>query len=464
MFSEKELLDIESMGITICQKTFTFKHVSPNKFASYIANKSLLIYSKQDFYTYKNGKWDKVEEVRILRTLRNELHKYFDDIWSTKLEREYIEALKRIISYIGDFNSNKRYINMINGMYDLETHTLVKHSPNYYSSIQIPIEYDSKAECSNFIKFLDESFLGDKQSKYLAQEWAGYAMTAETKAQKFLMLYGQGGNGKGVYIDLISDCIGSENISNIPLNEIHKPFLRSCLQNKLANISSENESNGASLNTQYLKLVTGEDVIMAEEKYKPAFAFKPTAKLIMSTNNMPHTKDTSIGFSRRLSILHFRNSVNEANRDSNLKEKLRLELPGIFNYAMEGLKRLKENNYKFSECDVSKELLNNYAKDINPFICFFEECIEQADESYKEDKKIIYNTFKVWADANGMRGYADISTRKFWFKFDEQFRALGYKGRVGHSNTFSYHTGIRVIGEYKIDINNPIYKSMIMGR
>ena len=92
-----------------------------------------------------------------------------------------------------------------------------------------------------------------KNQQKLAQEWAGYLLTAETKAQKALLLYGSGANGKGVFIDLISECIGEENISNIPLNELHRGFSRICLLNKLANISSENETNGKSINTQYFK-------------------------------------------------------------------------------------------------------------------------------------------------------------------------------------------------------------------
>ncbi|MDZ7548282.1 DNA primase, partial [Clostridium perfringens] len=146
--------------------------------------------------------------MKMKSNLRNILLVHCDYIWTRKLEDEYIEALKRTVFYEGELNSNHRYINMVNGMYDLEKHTLVKHKPEFYSTIQIPIVYDSNAKCPNFEKFLDESFLGDDESKILAQEWAGYSMTAETKAQKFLLLYGTGANGKGVYTDLLSECIG----------------------------------------------------------------------------------------------------------------------------------------------------------------------------------------------------------------------------------------------------------------
>ena len=113
MSLEEQLKEINDMGITICNKTYKFKSFSPNKFAEYVSKNSNLIYSKGDFYNYKNGKWTKVEELTVLQKIRNLLHKYYKDIWSTKREKEYIEALKRIIHYDGEFNNNKRYIRTI---------------------------------------------------------------------------------------------------------------------------------------------------------------------------------------------------------------------------------------------------------------------------------------------------------------------------------------------------------------
>lgn len=456
MFSDEQLKEIEDMGISVCNKTFTVKYFRPNRYAFYVSSKLKLIFNKEDFYIYKTGVWTKLNEHYLLAKLRNQLHKYFDDIWSLKREKEYIEALKRLIFYNGELNLNKRYINLINGMYDIQEFKLVEHQPEFYSNIRIQIEYDENAKCPNFIKFIDQCFLYDEESKVLAQEWAGYLLTAETKAQKALILYGGGSNGKGVFIDIISYLIGKENISSIPLNELHKSFSRVCLYNKTANISNENECNGNSLNTQYFKAITGEDVISAEQKNKPVFEFKPTVKLVFSTNNLPHTKDTSYGFMRRLSILHFKNTVKEENKDRDLKEKLKLESQGIFLWAIEGLKRLKENNFKFSECTTSNEAINQYEKELNPMLLFFEECISKVNDENREDRKIIYNSFKVWAEANGMDGYAKISTQRFWKKFQEHAKAIGYTCTLGRSNTFRYCTGVKVTGEYRVNPKDPV--------
>lgn len=465
MTEEEQWQEIFDMGFIINEKTGKVLGLNANIFAFYVSKKSRLIYNKNDFYNYKEGlgKWIKVEDMKMKSTLRSILLSHCDSIWTRKLEDEYIEALKRTVFYEGELNSNRRFINMLNGMYDLETHTLLQHSYTYYSTIQIPIEYDKNAECTNFEKFLHESFLGDKESICVAEEWLGYAMTADTKAQKALVLYAKGRNGKGVYLHILGACVGKENTSNVAITELSNSFMRSSLHNKLANICSEMELNSRSLNTQYFKMITGEDEIMVEEKHKPAFSLKPTVKLIYSTNNLPHTKDVTLGFKRRLSILHFKNTVAEKDIDVNLKETLEAEISGIFNLAMNGLKRLKANNFQFTKCKASEELLKEYEKDLNPMISFFDECIEQADETYREDRKVIYNTFRVWADANGYKGFADISTRKFWAKFNEQMGALEYKYKTGHSNNLSYYTSIKVVGDYKIDKNHPMYSGVPLG-
>ncbi|MFR2552897.1 MAG: hypothetical protein ACLS8D_13870 [Clostridioides difficile] len=38
-----------------------------------------------------------------------------------------------------ELNSNKRYINLRNGMFDLNTYSLMEHRPEFYSSIRIPL-------------------------------------------------------------------------------------------------------------------------------------------------------------------------------------------------------------------------------------------------------------------------------------------------------------------------------------
>jgi putative DNA primase/helicase len=439
-------------GFKFNAETGKINGFNPNVFAAFIKNNYNLIYTKEgSFYSYDNGKWTKENDNTVLVELRNILQAPCYGVWNLKREREYVEAIKRTVYYDGEMNPYRNYVNLINGMFDLNEFQLVEHHPEFYSTIQIPIEFTSDAKCPLFIRFLKQVFEGDKQRIALSQEWVGYLLSAEMKAQKALLLFGSGANGKGVFVDTISDLIGEDNISHIPLNELHKGFSRVCLYNKTANISSENETDGKGFNTQYFKGIVGEDIIHAEQKNKPVFSFKPTAKIVMAMNNLPYTRDKSQGYYRRLSMLHFSAFFNEEQRDKDLKQKLQEELPGIFLWALEGLKRLRENNYNFSECESTKKILSQYEKELNPILQFCEECIVAVEnKSHREDNKVIYNTFRNWAESNGLKNYANISSQRFWREFEACTRSLGYKCEKGKSNALRYHTGIKVVGEYKV--------------
>lgn len=449
--NNEERQELEKRGVIIDEKG-EVKGFNSNYFAEYIKSIYKIIYGKDKyFYIYENsGIWKRQDENSFLGRIRDILQEPRFGIWSLRWEKEYIVALKRTLYYEGEMNSYKNLINLKNGMFNIDTFELLTHKPEYYSTIQVPVEYNSEAKYNRYKQFLSEIFEGDKERENVAQEWAGYALTTSTKAQKALILYGTGENGKGVFIDTLSLLIGNDNISHIPLNELNKGFSRVCLYNKTVNVSSENEMNGKSFNTQYFKAIVGEDTINAEEKNKPVFSFKPTSKLIIAMNNLPDTKDTSHGYFRRLSILCFNAQFTNKKRDNNLREKLRGELPGIFLWAIEGLKRLRGNEFKFSECKKMNEILKQYQEEQRPMIQFFDECIIETEDDvlHREDNRLIYNTFKNWASQNGL-GYSNISAQKFWKEFEYVAKIKGYKCKTGRSNTFRYHTGITVVEEYK---------------
>jgi putative DNA primase/helicase len=451
--NEEEKNQLQERGFIVDVEKGKISGFNANIFAEFIKANYDLIYTKEgSFYGYRDGKWSKKDDNRVLVVLRNVLQKPRFGVWTLKREKEYVAAIKRTLYYEGEMNPYRGYVNLLNGMFDLEGFQLVEHQPEFYSTIQIPIEFTPDAQCLLFLEFLEQVFEGDKQRIDIAQEWIGYLLSPEMKAQKALILYGTGANGKGVFVDTVSTLIGEDNISHIPLNELNKGFSRVCLHNKSANISSENETDGKGFNTQYLKSIVGEDMIHAEQKNKPVFSFRPTAKIVLAMNNLPFTRDRSRGYYRRLSILNFSAYFSEEQRDKDLKQKLQEELPGIFLWALEGLKRLRENNYNFSICDSMQNILRQYEREQNPILEFCEECIEHTgDDSHREDNKVIYTAFREWAANNGLRFYSNISSQKFWREFETCMRELGYNCKKGKSNALRYHTGIRVVRAHTVE-------------
>lgn len=210
---------LKERGFSIDAESDKITGFNANIFAEFIKSNHDLIYTKEGcFYGYWKGKWTKKDDNRVLVVLRQILQKPYFGVWTLKREKEYVEAIKRTIYYDGDMNPFRNYVNLLNGMFDLDEFQLVEHHPQCYSTIQIPIEFIPDAQCPLFKSFLEQVFEKDKQRIALAQEWVGYLLSPEMKAQKALLLYGTGANGKGVFVETISTLIGEENISHIPLN------------------------------------------------------------------------------------------------------------------------------------------------------------------------------------------------------------------------------------------------------
>lgn len=421
------------------------KGLNPNFYAEYIQDNYEFIFAEDaKWHQFQDGVWVVIELSEFKSFLYEELQEPRFGVWTKYRELEYMTAMERLLHETKPLNSHRHLINLKNGMYDTKRSKLIPHDSKYLSTIQIPIEYDEEAECPKFDQFLDDIFESDEERITKAIEWYGYCLCTETKAQRALFLYGSGSNGKGVFTEILSKIVGEENISHVALNELQRNFSRATLFGKSLNIATETEMGGKSLNTQYFKAITGEDTINADFKGKQVFSFKPTAKLVMSMNNLPHTRDRSDGYYRRLDFLSFTRHFSENAKDRDLRAKLEKELPGIFNLALKGLKQLRDNSFKFSPCATSDAVLVDYKEELNPMIGFFEECVEVVDASHREDNKIIYNSFKKWAEDNGHKGYASVSVQRFWREFEAEAKSRGIKTESKRSSSFRYHTGFEI--------------------
>ena len=71
--------------------------------------------------------------------------------------------------------------------------------------------------------------------------------------------------------------------------------------------------------------------------------FEPTAKQLFAANELPATETDDEAFYRRILLCPFPETIPAAERDKHLDQKLQAELPGVLNWAIEGLQRLMNN-------------------------------------------------------------------------------------------------------------------------
>lgn len=403
----------------IGNKRFNF-----NKFAHYISyNYNLICVGEKTYFLYHKGVYIPIAYQRLTSMMYKTLYSY-SNIWSASLEENYARALERVSYYSGKMNNYKHLINLKNCMFNINTFTAIEHDERYYSTIQLAAAYDENADCKEFLKFMDSVFAGDKELISVVQEMIGYCLTSDTQAQCFFILYGSGANGKSVLCNIIKRLVGKNNYSAIPISDLGHSFSRAELQNKVLNISAENEApNGKPYNSQYIKSISSGDEIKAEFKGKDVFSFSPFCKLLFAVNTLPNFNDKTYGFLRRIKIIPFKQcfSVSDGTADIHLEEKLTEELSGIFNWAVEGLKRLRNNDYKFSPCKAMDEELKKYNELINPYVAFWDECIIYTpnNEEEKVSKKNFYDGYRLWCIRNNHLNAAKVTARKFWIDINE---------------------------------------------
>ncbi|KRK36329.1 DNA primase family protein [Levilactobacillus parabrevis] len=406
------LLQRETQMISSSQETLTINHEGMAKFllkifaVTQLANgQGLLLYD-----------WDKkcyehAEENDVLRkAIAAFLNTITIDGWTSYTETRILDlvghSLKPVL--LADFDTE--YSSFGGNLLDLRT---LKDGGNanpdklvlHYSDVTL----DETAQCPNFQKFLDED-LPDKTSQEFLQEYTGYLLDATNKAHAFLIIHGAGQNGKSVYLGLVTQLLGSDSVSAGNIEALGKDFGLSPLVGKLANISNEGEA--VDFSTAQLKAITSGDPVQVNPKNRDMFSLVLRTKFIFSTNNLPTTTDTSEGFVRRLNILPFSVHIPKDKVNPNLPGELGQELPGILNWAIEGLKRLRSNGYHFTESEEMRNAKNRYVLNNQPVRRFVKECFTSRNGS-KIAFSDLRNLYGTWLQDNELADVGTLDKRVF---------------------------------------------------
>ena len=304
------------------------------------------------------------------------------------------------------------------------------------------------------MEFINEITRGNDELIKVLQEIIGYCLTGETKAEKAFYFYGGGSNGKSVLAKIIKALVGTENVTRITLEKLGQPFGLQSIIGKTVNIAAENELGSSRVNTENLKSVISGDAMTINIKYQAAVEYTPMCKLIFLVNSLPNTADATHGYFRKVMIVPFNRKFSEEERDVDLFDKLKgNELPGILNWALEGLVRLRENNYKFSECDLIKNVMKEYEEEQNPVLKFIEQAIEY-DETEKLSRKEILEAYNKWLIQQSIDDKSSKSNQIFWKLFNIAIENKGIKILQKKIKGYPHLGNIKFKSEFKMVISN----------
>ncbi|MDK0734351.1 phage/plasmid primase, P4 family [Clostridium perfringens] len=380
----------------------------PFVLAKHLSETRDVYYGGESFLIYENGVYNISGEKEAGRIIMDYMLPNYCIMASIRDCRDQWDIL--VSKDFDDFNRNPYLVNVRNGLLDIRDMSFKEHTPSYLSTVQLNVEYNPQVDCPQFKKFLNEVL--DCKLIPLVQEIVGYLLTTNTVSQKAFVFWGPARTGKSTLLWVVEYLLlGKKNVSNIPWQEIGDKFKTAELLGKLANVFSDLPSKSID-DTGIFKVVTGEDYLMAEKKNKNPFKFKPFARLVFSCNELPRNYvDRTEGFYRRLIIVPFSRQIEKSKIDKALKYKFQREKEGILNWALEGLKRLYENNFEFSENELTDGVKKEYKRENNNVISFVEECCE-IDSLFSCSRIEIYEAYKEFCVEAGLKALSQIKFNK----------------------------------------------------
>lgn len=269
---------------------------------------------------------------------------------------------------------------------------------------RLPVKYDPDAPCpQEFLDFLDELFYPDDMQ--MVHEFIGHCLVPSTESQKALAIKGEGGNGKSLFLSVISRLFGNSSTAGKTEELLTNRFRLSTLENRLLYIDDDLTMSKMADTALLKNIITAMIKLQAERKGKDPYEFTPYARFMCAGNEFPSALyDRTNGFYRRWLFVECKPVAPDRKDNPNLLRQLSdRDLSGILNWALAGLSVWASCGKKFNESSRSKAIMEERKALDNPVKAFMEdEDWIMFDSEKRIFSKTLADAFSVWCSVNNV--------------------------------------------------------------
>lgn len=279
-----------------------------------------------------------------------------------------------------------------------------EHTPDLFSTFHVGYDYEPEAKCPKFEKFIAD-IQPSPEGREILQLLCGLALVPDTRYEVIFLLYGEAGTGKTTFTEILKAVVGPANVCCLPLNKFTEKHSSHLLTENLLNIVGDlpTSDGHVSLNQieGILKDVASGGTIPVERKNKDPMTAPAIARCVFASNSLPTFADRSNGIWDRIRIIPF----NERFRGTpmhnpNLKaEIIGEELPGVFNWALTGLIKLR-GLQRFPEHPEGRTIANEHRLACDHEREFLSEGYEASNGAYV-GKSELYEAYQSFCRQNG---------------------------------------------------------------
>ncbi len=362
------------------------------------------------WWLWKGNRWEITDDTEMERMLDNALG-FMGQTVSSTIRKNHLTALK----WVGRENKPKeapiKWIQFKDKAFSLSSRKVYEVTPDYFFCNPIPWKIGENEDTPTIDKLFIE-WVGEEYKDTL-YEIIAYCCLRDYPIHLIFCLIGAGRNGKSRFMALLNKFIGPENVCSTELDTlIDSRFESFKLYKKL--VCTMGETNfGLLSKTSLLKKLSGQDMIGYEYKNKQPFDDYNYAKILISSNALPSSLDTSEGFYRRWLITEFPNVFPEGKdiletipevEYENLAKKLLSILPALIKKG------------EFTKQGSVEERKQRYVMASNPLSSFISEHCKRDETTYMKYSELYLNYIKYLAKHKRRK----ISRKEFKSVLDDE--------------------------------------------
>jgi len=274
---------------------------------------------------------------------------------------------------------------------------------------------------------MDEFTCRDAELKRYLLAYAGYCLTGDMREQCLIFLFGDGDNGKTVFIQLLRNLL-----KDYALNAAIDLFVTTSigkhatgfadLHRRRCVITNETQE-GQTLRMDKIKQITGQDPMRANFMRKDNFEFRPVCKLVMFGNHKPTLPDVGKAVRKRIRLVPCNLRLKEGEMDRDLPVKLMNEGPGILRAMIDGCLDWQKHGLMTPKC-VDEQTENYFsAQDIRKQ--WFDECCI-IDPNSKVSSADVWRSWVTWAKHREFRTGTDVELSEWLENCGYGFQKKGH--------------------------------------
>lgn len=286
------------------------------------------------------------------------------------------------------------------GTFDLRSGELRDATREDYITKLTAVTPSETRNCPLWLAFLNQVTEGDAGLIRFLKQWCGYCLTGDTREHALLFAHGPGGNGKGVFLNIVRGIMG-DYARNAAMDTFtasqsdRHPTDLAMLRGARLVTASETEEGRAWAEAR-IKALTGGDPITARFMRQDFFEFQPQFKLTIIGNHKPILRNVDEAARRRMNMAPF--LYQPPNKDMELEGKLQKEAPAILRWMIDGCIDWQKNG--LVRPDVVIEATAEYFSEQDTVHQWVEEaCVMSPTQS--ETLAILFKSWSDYAVANG---------------------------------------------------------------